>query len=66
MNTLDLETDRFAQLNIDNKPHLFQLDRRTFLQLFGGGLLVCLTNAGALAQESGRARLTAATTCPKK
>src|SRR5205085_8791292 len=31
-----------------------QLDRRSFLKLFGGGLLVCLTDAPALAQESGR------------
>src|SRR5207253_2780338 len=37
-----------------NRLHWFQLDRRSFLKLFGGGLLVCLTDAPALAQESGR------------
>jgi isoquinoline 1-oxidoreductase len=37
-----------------NAPRCFQLDRRTFLQLFGGGLLVCLSDAPGLAQESGR------------
>ena len=35
--------------------HCFQLDRRNFLKVFGGGLLVCLTGENALAQESGRA-----------
>src|ERR1039458_672067 len=38
-----------------NAPRCFQLDRRTFLQLFGGGLLVCLSDAPGIAQESGRA-----------
>ncbi len=46
-----------APLDLANKPRHFQLDRRTFLQLFGGGLLVCLTDeltpAGLLAQEAG-------------
>ncbi|HEX9202240.1 MAG TPA: molybdopterin cofactor-binding domain-containing protein [Acidobacteriaceae bacterium] len=37
-----------------NKLHQFALDRRNFLKLFGGGLLVCLTDRDALAQESGR------------
>ena len=37
-----------------NAPRCFALDRRTFLQLFGGGLLVCLTDAPGFAQESGR------------
>ena len=37
-----------------NRLHWFQLDRRSFLKVFGGGLLVCLTDAPALAQESGR------------
>jgi isoquinoline 1-oxidoreductase len=36
-----------------NAPRCFALDRRTFLQLFGGGLLVCLTGESS-AQESGR------------
>jgi CO/xanthine dehydrogenase Mo-binding subunit len=37
-----------------NAPRCFALDRRAFLQLFGGGLLVCLTPEIAAAQESGR------------
>ncbi|HEY4380810.1 MAG TPA: molybdopterin cofactor-binding domain-containing protein [Acidobacteriaceae bacterium] len=37
-----------------NAPRDFALDRRTFLQLFGGGLIVCLTDKHTLAQESGR------------
>jgi CO/xanthine dehydrogenase Mo-binding subunit len=41
-------------LDSANAPRCFQLDRRNFLQLFGGGLLVCLTDAAAFAQESGR------------
>ncbi len=36
-----------------NAPRCFSLDRRSFLQLFGGGLLVCLT-PNLAAQESGR------------
>ena len=37
-----------------NALHNFELDRRNFLKLFGGGLLVCLTDREVLAQESGR------------
>ncbi len=37
-----------------NAPRCFQLDRRSFLKAFGGGLLVCLTDRNILAQESGR------------
>ena len=37
-----------------NSPRCFELDRRNFLKLFGGGLLVCLTDRDVLAQESGR------------
>jgi isoquinoline 1-oxidoreductase len=36
-----------------NVLRCFQLDRRTFLKVFGGGLLVCLTDGHALAQEAG-------------
>jgi nicotinate dehydrogenase subunit B len=43
-----------AELDSLNAPRCFQLDRRNFLQLFGGGLLVCLTDKHILAQESGR------------
>jgi isoquinoline 1-oxidoreductase len=48
-NLLDIEA-----LDSANAPRCFQLDRRNFLQLFGGGLLVCLTDKTILAQESGR------------
>jgi len=41
-------------LDSANAPRCFALDRRSFLQLFGGGLLVCLTDKHLLAQESGR------------
>lgn len=49
--TLDL-----AQEQIRDRLHWFQLDRRDFLKLCGGGLLVCLASATAMAQESGRIR----------
>jgi isoquinoline 1-oxidoreductase len=44
-----------ASLDPVSPLHCFQLDRRNFLKVFGGGLLVCLTGENALAQESGRA-----------
>ena len=37
-----------------NKLTHFELDRRTFLRLFGGGLLICMTPGDVAAQESGR------------
>ena len=49
MNPADL-----VQLDSPNKLHHFELDRRTFLKLFSGGLLVCLTPKHLNAQESGR------------
>jgi isoquinoline 1-oxidoreductase len=36
--------------------HWFSLDRRDFLRVFGGGLLVCAAAPTVLAQESGRGR----------
>jgi CO/xanthine dehydrogenase Mo-binding subunit len=39
---------------IAERLHWFQLDRREFLKLCGGGLLVCLTGLRSHAQESGR------------
>ena len=54
MNTLLTDPADLAQLDSVNKLHHFQLDRRDFLKVFGGGLLVCLTGESALAQESGR------------
>jgi isoquinoline 1-oxidoreductase len=55
MSTLPIEPVELAPLDPVNPLHCFQLDRRNFLKLFGGGLLVCLTGERALAQESGRA-----------
>lgn len=54
MSILDPLPAELAQHTIDDKPYWFRLDRRDFLKLFGGGLLVCLTDLSALAQESGR------------
>jgi isoquinoline 1-oxidoreductase len=54
MNTLLDETSEIALPDPANAPRCFALDRRTFLQLFGGGLLVCLTGDDAWAQEAGR------------
>ncbi|HEX4064490.1 MAG TPA: molybdopterin cofactor-binding domain-containing protein [Acidobacteriaceae bacterium] len=39
---------------IRDRVRAFELDRREFLRLCGGGLLVCLAGPGASAQESGR------------
>ncbi|MGB7134991.1 MAG: molybdopterin cofactor-binding domain-containing protein, partial [Acidobacteriaceae bacterium] len=39
---------------IRDRIRAFELDRREFLRLCGGGLLVCLAGPGAAAQESGR------------
>lgn len=47
-------THEFAQHEIRDRVHWFELDRRDFLKLCGGGLLVLLEGASAVAQESGR------------
>ncbi len=47
-------TLELAQQQLRDRLHWFQLDRRDFLKLCGGGLLVCLASATAMAQESGR------------
>jgi len=54
MKTVLIETAELAPPDSINPLHCFQLDRRNFLKLVGGGLLVCLTNEQALAQEAGR------------
>lgn len=41
------------QHQVDGPVHWFELDRRSFLKLLGGGVLVCLAAAETLAQESG-------------
>jgi CO/xanthine dehydrogenase Mo-binding subunit len=47
-------THELAQHEIRNRVHWFELDRRDFLKLCGGGLLVLLEGGSAAAQESGR------------
>jgi isoquinoline 1-oxidoreductase len=47
-----LEPERYE---LDAGPaYRFEVDRRDFVKLLGGGLVVCLSVRGALAQESGR------------
>jgi CO/xanthine dehydrogenase Mo-binding subunit len=46
--------DEPRQHEIDKRLHWFELNRRSFLQVLGGGLLVCIAGAHAIAQESGR------------
>ena len=41
------------QHQVDGSVHWFELDRRAFLKVLGGGVLVCLAVGEALAQESG-------------
>ena len=42
------------QHEVNRDLHWFELDRRDFLKLFGGGLLICACAPKAVAQESGR------------
>jgi len=44
------------QQEVEGDLHWFELERRDFLKLFGGGVLVCLCAPGSIAQESGRMR----------
>lgn len=53
MSTLPAVPTQLESIDPINPLHCFQLDRRDFLRLFGGGLLVCLTGEHALAQEAG-------------
>ncbi len=48
---LDLE---ILQHEVGGRLHWFDVDRRAFLKILGGGILVCLAAPGARAQESGR------------
>ncbi len=47
-----------AQHEVEGRLHWFDVDRRSFLQTLGGGLLICavIPAAAAPGQESGRAR----------
>jgi isoquinoline 1-oxidoreductase len=49
-----MPTDELIQHELRDRLHWFQLDRRDFLKLCGGGLLVCLSGAPSVAQEAGR------------
>lgn len=42
------------QHEVDGKLHWFDMDRRGFLQMLGGGLVICVAGGKAIAQESGR------------
>jgi nicotinate dehydrogenase subunit B len=44
------------QHEVDGGRHLFELDRRDFLKLFGGGILIGASAGQPIAQESGRMR----------
>ena len=44
------------QHEVEGVLHWFELDRRDFLKLFGGGVLVCFCAPRSVAQESGRMR----------
>ncbi|MGB0123765.1 MAG: molybdopterin cofactor-binding domain-containing protein [Silvibacterium sp.] len=51
---VDELTLELAQQKLVDRLHWFQLDRRDFLKLCGGGLLVCLGGASDKAQEAGK------------
>ena len=55
MSRRDPPVVEFAQSSSPDQPHSLQLDRRDFLKVLGGGLLVCLTHTASGTQESGRA-----------
>ena len=42
--------------DVDAALHYFALERRDFLKVFGGGILICLCSTRSAAQESGRNR----------
>jgi hypothetical protein len=39
---------------VDGSLHQFDLDRRDFLKLLGGGIFICACAGNGIAQESGR------------
>ena len=45
-----------AQQEVADRLHWFDVDRRRFLAVLGGGVLVCLAAPAARGQESGRSR----------
>ena len=55
MNHRDAHTTESAQSISPAWPGTSTLDRRDFLKVLGGGLLICFTHTSSRAQESGRA-----------
>ena len=54
---LDVQlTNELRQHQVGVGLHYFDLERRDFLKLFGGGILICLCSTSTPAQESGRIR----------
>ena len=54
MNHCDEPATESGQSSLSARPSISGLDRRDFLKVLGGGLLVCLTHTPSWAQESGR------------
>lgn len=52
----DHQITELEQHDVKGVLHWFSLDRRDFLKVFGGGLLVCAAAPSVIAQESGRGR----------
>ncbi|MGC2614435.1 MAG: molybdopterin cofactor-binding domain-containing protein [Terracidiphilus sp.] len=48
------EKENLSATNLSSQKSGIEIDRRDFLKVLGGGLLVCLTPIPSLAQESGR------------
>ncbi len=56
MQSLPAESELQQHDAVPRLPHCFELDRRNFFKLMGGGLLVCVAAGHAAAQESGSPR----------
>ena len=54
MKPRDEPVTEFVQGSLSALPCISAIDRRDFLKVLGGGLLVCLTTTSSWAQESGR------------
>jgi isoquinoline 1-oxidoreductase len=54
MNPRDVPATEFAQTAVQARLGIAALDRRDFLKVLGGGLLICLSHPSSWAQESGR------------
>src|SRR5216684_8095067 len=56
MQSLPTESELQQHDGVPRLPHCFELDRRNFFKVMGGGLLVCVAAGHAAAQESGSPR----------